>query len=378
VKVKPNATLYNKANIQKPRAVDQEVDRQRQSLSKSSLPPTKTSNLHHNFTKESNATYKINPCSQSGIQVDFLSGSPCTRGKHKPPPDSGLFLRSSFDSLNETPSVEHTVRHGRTLPDNSGKDLTESPPRCPAQKKIEPGVFEARDAFDFFTDEIPFQDTTKPLPGHKDAPYNINFEKKTSSDLTKYPPSDNRISADTLSQDSFNVNAQQMDFLTTSTCRVDPHHTSSSDASTTGDYDFFNDRPIKQSEASHTNSGPSSTQRQHHTGWASQKPTNVLPARPQTNTTKKDGYKFGDITKSIIANGKKSDGRKEDSSYKFGTSKLMSLFKIYFAEIVYFVFLDALNAFLIFFTQIKVILQEDFLVNFNIVVIFSNAEYCIQ
>lgn len=318
IKVKPNATLYNKANIQKPRAVHQEVDRQLQSLSKSSLPTTKTSNLHHNFAKESNASYEINPCSQSGIQVDFLSGSPCTRGQHEPPPDSGLFLRSSFDSPNETPSVEQIVRHGRTLPNNSGKDLTESPPRCLAQKKIEPGVFDARDTFDFFTDEIPFQDKTKPSPAHKDASNNINFGKKTSSDLNKYPPSDYRISADTLSQDSFNANAQQMDFLTTSTCRVDPHHTSNSDTSTTGDYDFFNDRPIKQSEASHTGSGPSSAQRQHHAGWASQKPTNGPPARPQTNTTKKDGYKFGDITKSIIANGKKSDGRKKDSSYKFG------------------------------------------------------------
>lgn len=352
VKVKPNATLYNKANIQKPRAVHQEVDRQLQSLSKSSLPTTKTSNLHHNFAKESNASYEINPCSQSGIQVDFLSGSPCTRGQHEPPPDSGLFLPSSFDSPNETPSVEQIVRHGRTLPNNSGKGLTESPPRCLAQKKIEPGVFDARDTFDFFTDEIPFQDKTKPSPAHKDASNNINFGKKTSSDLNKYPPLDYRISADTLSQDSFNANAQQMDFLTTSTCIVDPHHTSNSDASsTTGDYDFFNDRPIKQSEASHTGSGPSSAQRQHHAGWASQKPTNGPPARPQTNTTKKDGYKFGDITKSIIANGKKSDGRKKDSSYKFGTSKLMSLFKIYLAEIVYFVFLDALNAFLIFLSK---------------------------
>jgi hypothetical protein len=38
----------------------------------------------------------------------------------------------------------------------------------------------------------------------------------------------------------------------------------------------------------------------------------------QNNTQKDDGYKFGDITRSIIAKGKTSSGRKEDSSYRFG------------------------------------------------------------
>jgi hypothetical protein len=35
------------------------------------------------------------------------------------------------------------------------------------------------------------------------------------------------------------------------------------------------------------------------------------------------GYQFGDLTKSVVDKGKKSDGRKEDSGYKFGTYSIV-------------------------------------------------------
>lgn len=40
--------------------------------------------------------------------------------------------------------------------------------------------------------------------------------------------------------------------------------------------------------------------------------------KSNNNKSNKDGYKFGDITKSIVARGKQASGRKEDSGYKFG------------------------------------------------------------
>ena len=52
-----------------------------------------------------------------------------------------------------------------------------------------------------------------------------------------------------------------------------------------------------------------------------------LPPQPQ-------GYQIGDLTKRVVAKGKKADGRKEDSTYKFGTCSIVCNIVIHIYEIL--------------------------------------------
>jgi hypothetical protein len=46
----------------------------------------------------------------------------------------------------------------------------------------------------------------------------------------------------------------------------------------------------------------------------------TIPTQPQQAQQAGQGYKFGDLSRSVIAKGKKGDGRDEKSGYKFGES----------------------------------------------------------
>ena len=44
----------------------------------------------------------------------------------------------------------------------------------------------------------------------------------------------------------------------------------------------------------------------------------------QAQQNQERGYKFGDLTKSVIAKGKQADGRNNDDGYKFGIPSILS------------------------------------------------------
>ena len=46
----------------------------------------------------------------------------------------------------------------------------------------------------------------------------------------------------------------------------------------------------------------------------------TIPTQPQQAQQAGQGYKFGDLSRSVIAKGKKGDGRDEKNGYKFGES----------------------------------------------------------
>lgn len=357
----PQATLCKQLYIQKQGDVAQKVHRKPQSCSNSSLPSAKISNIHQHVARRSNiSSSKIYSYNQSEVQEDFLSRSP--------PSDRGLFSHSSSNSDNKQSYVGQNAKlttDSRTAYDKNSNSFTKSPSKFPIPTKKDPVFPAPGDPFDFITAEIPSRHAAQPSPGFKDAPDNINLGPKASSDINRHPSSDFGVSVDLMSQDPFSYNDQQKvgqsiavqtdveDFFRDSNCKVNTQYTRNNPiTSTTGDYDFFNDKPLKEHGTSYGRSSPSLYQRgENQTGRGTQKPSHV----PQNNNTKKDGYKFGDLTKSIIAKGKKSDGRKDDSSYKFGRCNLLYLLCV---EIM----LQLKKSFL-HFLQIKVILQEDFSVD---------------
>eukprot|EP00557_Chaetoceros_sp_GSL56_P002825 CAMPEP_0176501538 /NCGR_PEP_ID=MMETSP0200_2-20121128/14213_1 /TAXON_ID=947934 /ORGANISM="Chaetoceros sp., Strain GSL56" /LENGTH=2268 /DNA_ID=CAMNT_0017900429 /DNA_START=305 /DNA_END=7111 /DNA_ORIENTATION=+ len=304
----PQAKLCTQIRVLKQGTLTPEVHYQHPSFSQSSSSATQVFHNQHKFVSESNTSIQIHSSSHSNAQVDFFSGSPHTKNQELPTSEREPPFKSGFEFLND-PSCAgqnaYQITDLRAGIDIQRNGVTESSQTSLNATKTNSGVLHSRDPFDIFAADISSQHTPQSSSGHKDTPSNI----------TQYPSGYNyhHTAGQSISTPQTNTGV-----FSGAIYRVNTLNPRTPDASTSSDYDIFNDMPLSQQNSSYAQPGASPGQSQYQTVHGTQKTTKKTTNAPQNNSTKKDGYKFGDFTKSIVAKGKKSDGRKEDSSYKFG------------------------------------------------------------
>eukprot|EP01083_Nonionella_stella_P253295 871686_1 len=88
-----------------------------------------------------------------------------------------------------------------------------------------------------------------------------------------------------------------------------------------GQYQHYTQPPTQPvpSQSNNQRQSYTTSQRANHTyaQHSTQSRAQVQP-RGQKPPSQQQGYKFGDLTKSVVKKGKNADGRGENSGYKFG------------------------------------------------------------